>query len=336
MWVMRLYIDKSNLISLLSSRDIDGYEDCIRMVKKQLDVYFYFSKKDLDKDKDQDLITMMSAFTTGTGNSKTVFMDTAASEYPQRPVKGNFCSSFTPEQLSSIYLLSEFPDDKLDFVKERGNVLVGGLKNEINTLRRLMFDDYQYTCKIRESDLKSRGWDALQDYAMPCTDILMIDRYILSVDTLKYNIYPLLRIISNCGNNKKINIVIVAKKFYDNNEPNWDEIRKTLKSEIKQECGSKSGVNVTFVLLPQNISEHDRTIITNYVRIHSGDSFVYFNSQGKYITKSHHLQLDSLAQAFNQELANEVIKIVQQKTNEANRKNPDLIIGDKVCSFIQF
>lgn len=340
--VMRLYIDKNNLISLLLSRDIDGYEDCLRMVKRQLDVYFFFSKKNLDKDMDQDLITMMSTFTTGVGNSKAVFMDTAAFEYPERPMKGNSSSSFTPEQLSSVYLLSDNPEDKLDFIKERGNILIGGINDEINTLKKLIFDDYQYACKIKESDFESKGWNALKEFAMPCTDILLIDNYILSDESLyDYNIYPLLRMISRCGSGKQINIVIVTKKRNHNRalkydfEPDWKNIKSKIKFEIKKECGSKS-VNVTFVLLPKDIDEHDRTIITNYVRMHSGDSYNYLNSSGTYISKSHHLLIDSLAHADNQELANEVIKIVQSKTNEAKNRNPDLIIGDKVCSFIHF
>lgn len=338
---MRLYIDKSNLFSFLSSKGKEGFEDCLRMIKNQLDVYFYFEKECLNQDREL-LVLFQGAFASGIGASKKCFYTINSRDYPKRPLKGNCCNSFDSEQLSAIYLLADNEEDKIDFLQKRGNIVLGKKGEELNKLSQLIYDDYQYSMEFPISEMEDIGWSALDKYILPCTDILLIDNYILS-DKTKYdhNFYPLIRTLVKCGVGKIVNIVVVTKKKNHNREnntdfePDWYEIKEKIKAEVKKEIDAKD-TNVTFVFLPKDIDEHDRTIITNYLRIYSGDSYNYLDKNKKIITKSQCIHINSRTYNNTHKYACKAIEKIQKNINEAKTRNNDLILGDKKSSILFF
>ena len=96
-----------------------------------------------------------------------------------------------------------------------------------------------------------------------------------------------------------------------------------------------SSVNITFVLSHE--CPHDRLIITNYRMFRSGDSFNYYDSKGNLKTKGDALDVDSMAKASSYRYAVQRINNVQaivDKLKSLNRN--DLIIGDKISSWIKF
>ncbi len=338
---MRLYIDESNLISFFAAKGAERYEDCLRMMKRQLDVFFYFGKERLKEDKNLAVL-VQGAFASGAGATRKCFIDTSAEEFPDRPLKGNCCSSFNNEQLSSVYLLSDDAGDKIGCLKLRGNIIIGTKGEELDTLSQLFYDDYQYEYKLPISQMKGKGWAILKRFSRPCSDILIIDNYILSDQTLyDSNFYPLIRSLVSRGNGSVINIVIVTKKENHNRVgnynfvPDWNDIRARVKAEVKQETGARD-TNVTFLFLPNDIKEHDRTIITNYLRINSGDSYNYLNSRLDIITKSQCMDINSRAFAKNHTLADEAVRAIQTKLDETRRRNPCNIIGDGKSHLLSF
>lgn len=245
---------------------------------------------------------------------------------------------FDRRQLSSVYLIS---DEKTVQLKEKGCLLIGNVGEEIQTLCRLFFNqqDYLFEEKNRIKDLSS--WDFFNDKILPCTEIILIDQYILCDDNLyDFNIFPLLKLLARNGKNLKLNIIIVTLKENYNKEtktrfsPNWENVKQRIKSEI--EIITEVKPNVTFVLSPTDISEHDRTIFTNYKRIYSGDSFNYFDSSHKVITSGKEIELSSMANQKNHNLAIKLIDDIQSMINVILKRNADSIIGDKKSNFLTF
>lgn len=83
---MRVYIDKSNLLSFFGSYGHPNFEDALRMLKSQCDLFFNFSKEVVLSD--EALRTIILQLTSGSNDSpKPKFLDVM---FPERPLKANF------------------------------------------------------------------------------------------------------------------------------------------------------------------------------------------------------------------------------------------------------
>ena len=175
---MNLYIDKENVFSLIRSmrKDPQRYEDCVRLMRRNLNVKFNFSPDGLSP-VERELFDVFFEDLNYAGTDKT-FLETA---FPQRPLKANCYNQFSTEHLRSVYLLD---DPKVGVVIDKGCLLIGGVGDELEVLSRLFFDDYQYNERI---DIEQVGgnWNFLSKHALPTSDILIVDQYILcEVDEL--------------------------------------------------------------------------------------------------------------------------------------------------------
>lgn len=332
---MRLYIDKANLISFLDSRRdveyMDIYADCERMVKRQLAVYYNFPKEQCNDDSILQAWFLNATNGCGYDEVSDMFANTESSIYPPRPLKGTFYNQATAEQICSIYLISE----PVNTIKQSHTVLIGGIGEEIVTLKRLFCGtDYDYHICYDIKNQNSFGhWQRLEDdgHILPCTDIIITDRYLFenTDDIIKANLNVILRLFGG-KDGAKINLVIITRGKPD---ASWQSRKQELKHELK--CNKYSSVNVTFVLSQD--CPHDRLIITNYRMFRSGDSFIYYDSSGKLITKGDSLDVDSMAKTSSYKYAVQRIKNAQtiiDKLESLNRY--DLIIGDKVSSWLKF
>ncbi len=329
---MELYIDKDNLCSMVSSGDNPMFSDCTRMLKNKFDLKFNFKKEEIkDDEKVKKWITLMTDGFKGT-------VSYLESYFPERPLKSNTCKTFNKEQLSAVYLID---DEKIETLIGMGCFLFARKGNEIEVLSHLIIkdSDYSFDKKIPIKSLKR--WSCFDDFLSPCSDIILIDQYILSdQDIYNNNIYSLVKTLAKFANRVKLNIVIVTIKEHYNSRtkttfiPNWDSIKSNIKSSVKSI--SNVDPNVTFVLSPADLKEHDRTIFTNYKRIYSGDSFNYFNSSWDVITSGREVHFCSLADKDNYELGFNLINDVQKIINEIGNRNTDLIKGDKESNYLNF
>ena len=293
---MDIYIDKENLLSLINSKTENLYNDCIKTLKKQLNVFFNFPKDELKQD--DKLMSWFTDFSQGVGeNNSFVF----GNNFPLRPLQSNFYKKFNIHQLSSIYLIN---DENADLLQNSGTILIGKPGEEISILNNLFINqnDYLFDKKWKIGSLHFKNWSDLNKYSLPLTDIIIVDPYVCSDQNLiQFNLLPFLKSITHKVK-AKINIIIYTDK---NACLSYDYLSK----EIRKTISKITGANPNFTLIKYtdirgipSKAEHDRTIFSNYLRIYSGDTINYFNSHGK-ITKGREIHYVSLARDENYYLA---------------------------------
>lgn len=324
---MDIYIDKENLLSLINSRSENLYSDCVKILKKQLNVFFNFPIDVLKTD--DKLMAWYASFQDGVGENNVFSF---GNNFPDRPLKSNSHKTFNSQQLSSVYLLN---DEKIEVLKAAGTILIGEPGEELGIINNLFLNqnDYLFDKKWKIGGTGFEKWEDLVKYSLPVTDIIIVDPFVCSdISLLAHNLLPFLGCIANKVITK-LNVVIYTNKD------------KTLSYEvlspiIRKTISDITGVKPNFTLIKYSDirgipskAEHDRTIFSNYIRIYSGDTINYFNSEGK-ITKGREIHYFSLARDENYNLAFELIKDLQGNINFLN--NNGGVEGDKVSGYLTF
>jgi hypothetical protein len=329
---MDLYIDKANLNSLISNKATSSlYPDCVKLMKKQLNVFFNFPKSELKTNT--NLMTWFMTMSQGVGSSNSFTFD---SNFPVKPLKSNSAKTFSSEQLSSIYLLD---GEGVDKFKNSGAVLIGAVGEEIDVFNKLFFnqDDYLFDkrWKIGGDDFKT--WGDLKPCSLPLSDIIIIDPYVVSdLHSIKSNLLPYLKCLTD-KTRSSVNIVI-----YTNRDScvEYSELSSPIRAAVKAITGVKPNFTlVTFIQkrgVPSNQAEHDRTILMNYERIYTGDTINFFDTDGKVITNGREIHYSSLAKDENHRLATTLIEDIQANIKFLENNNPTCIQGDKKSGYLNF
>lgn len=324
---MDIYIDKENLLSLINSNSESLYNDCLKTLKRQLNVFLNFPKEDL-KSNDK-LMAWYSLFNDGVGDNSPIAF---GSNFPPRPLKSNVYKGFNSRQLSSAYLID---DERFDALNNTGTLLMAKPGDELQLFNKLFLynKDYIFEKRWRISSPNFSSWNDLLPFSLPLTDIIVVDPYILKnkdtdTDTVDINLIGYLETLSSVIK-AKTNIVIFT------NPRNIDVDYPELLPKIRAVLNNNTNVQPNFTLV-KTYNEHDRNILTNYKRISSGDTFNFFNNKGQKITKGKEIAYSSFANAENHELALLVFNDLQNQINFLNANNPDYIIGDKVSNYLTF
>lgn len=322
---MNLYIDKANLESLMSCKDHHLYNDILKLIRNQLSVYFNFSTKDIVDSSALNSFFLLS--TSGVGLGSMSFQE--KSPFPPRPLKSTSTNDFTKEQLTSLILVEDINLDKL---KNAGTVAIGGVGEEIEVFRNvfLKLDDYLFDRELRIGSTEFTSWDDITPYATPLTDILVIDPYIFKNsepehETIDVNLIKWLCCL--CEKTKtKVKIVIV----YNPSHVSYDleKVREKIIFTLQNKLDKRP--YVTFV---STFKEHDRTIITNYLRF-KGNTFNYWNVAGKKITNGKEITIQSFGRREYLENGRKAIADVQGILDTVN--SGASIIGDKTSNFLNF
>lgn len=324
---MEVYFDKQNIVSYIHSAHNPKFDECNTMLMNKCDIFLNFNKEDLIDENDEDnsdIKLWMSENVDGFNSTWTW-----NANFPPRPLKSTICNDLTKEKLSAIYLLN---DEKIGLVENMGLLYFSKPSEEINVLSKLWFKDLQYTRNVFN---EIQAWDELTKYSSPCSDIVIFDPYIFSDEILyEVNIYRIISNLCEHASEAKINIVIFSlKEIYCKTTgqtiiPDWENIIKSIQTVVNSLVGKKP--NVTIITgSKENLGEHDRTIFTNYKLFASGDTFNYFNSSGKRITKGRYLNVYSLVDENNYDNAMDFISDMQNIYNHINSINKDLIHKDK-------
>lgn len=327
---MDIYIDKANLKSFVSSSTNKDFADCNRMLTKKFDLKFTFSKEEIANDTEiKQWITIMND-----GFNGTICWNV---NHPPRPLKSNSHISFTREQLSSVYLIE---DERIDQLQDYGLLLYGGIGSEIEVLSSLIMKgtDYGFTKQLPIKNLSN--WKDLRDYTSPCSDIILIDKFLFSFEELySVNVYALINEICSHAKKTKINIVIFTEpKCYDKRTkasfvPDWQNIKDKIKSIVETNIGTKP--NVTLVL-SSNLGEHDRTIFTNYKSIESGDTFNYFDLSWRVISTGRHIEIFSLADRDFFVNSMKFVSDMQDIIDNTKKINNGNIVGERKSNYLNF
>ena len=328
---MDLYIDIENLRSFVHSKDKEDFDDCLRMLRRQLHVIYNTDKGAIKND--EEIIPWIQRISDGRGASEEVDLF-LGEKFPQRPIKSNSYNDWTRKKLSSVYLIKDIDISKL---KNKGCILLGDEGEELKILTRLFCgSDYDYH-HLYDLQKNFFSWEQLTEdnQLLPCTDIVLNDRYLFANDEslVQYNLGGLLKALANNVKNK-IDVVIFTK--YDSlNVFGIEKAHKIVKQTLKDITGMKP--NVTFVASNDSkIIGHDRFVITNYRLIRSGDSFIYFNTKGERITNGGSLDVDSLANNETFVFVESLIGKLQDSYDKIKKIRPDMINGARCSRFIKF
>lgn len=311
---MNLYIDKRNFESFLSAQTSEDkkevFTQCNRMLKKHLTVHLNMNIEDFRLS--HACMAWANNFLDGHGSKNGFYFDKAE-------CATNLSEQWNTEQLSSIYLLD---NAEIDMLQKEGNVIASGVGGEIDILKKLQvgFDDDQlYTRQLRiKRDFQNR-WDGLDDTTLPCSDIVIIDAYILTNPTLYItNLFALLRKLADKVCNTSLNIVIICLQETINNKtktlqkPCFDEVRRQIKEFFIKEKHVNAKVSFVAAQSQYDFEEHDRSILTNYLLCNSGPSLNFYNSKGELTTNGRYFTTCSLAMIQHEETAHELLYDMQK------------------------
>ena len=364
---MDLFIDKANLISLLSSKtqedNKETYWDCRRLMSRQLHLFYNFPKP-----YSNDVEYPSSSNVDGAGwdedvpNSDVLFDDYFNQLQQYRGKKeydDTFCETIEDfdsacnKSIFKVYLL----DDSLNHNIDRNNVLVGNVGKEITTLKKLFCgDDYDlHQLYDLQSETSFPNWEQFEKdgHIFPTRDIVIFDRYLISFFTNKdgvkkydkRNFTNICDILSrHCLANT--NIFVFTLSSFDN-ITEYQKIKQSISDKLKAR-----GIHLSLILIPDYQADkerypkenkidapHDRLILTNYRLIRSGDSYNYFRQDGTKQTKGKSLDVDSIAKAeitdYANTLINELSALYHKVLIHCNNYEEDRTIGPLSSSMIK-
>lgn len=337
---MRLVIDRANLANIANQHKRAAGQDAMRVMQIQLDVEFNFTKQEAAQDELLEFWFQEFSETKGTDNRHYFNLpdDVAFT------LQDNTNVTWTKKHTAFVV---EKPDDIIKRCQKAGQLMVYGLGEEFDFFKTVFlgqsYQNWHQGLLIGKDGF--RKWTDLAPYTTPLTDILLIDRYIAKdANLIESNLLPLLKLLHT---KKKAcsNILIMTDKREMANGLSPVELAAKIKASVSQMQGCSANVSVVCWgtspvhmrhNFPENkvFEEHDRTLVTNYSRWKSGDTFNYFNSTGKRITTGRELDLFSLAKRDNLKLAQALLDDVQDYLNWCQLNNPDNIQGDRVSGLV--
>ncbi|MBO7490256.1 MAG: hypothetical protein J6T88_08270 [Bacteroidales bacterium] len=250
------------------------FKQCNEILTSSFNLYFTFDKSELNKAKKNIIKNFNTWLTTATKNRNGLKYEWNV-KFPERSLSTNTHHFFTQDQLLSIYMMD---DEGVEEWANTGCVLVSKEGEELNILKKLQINNkFVPTKKYRIR--KMTDWSTFGDNSSPCTDVIIVDRYLFAQHDVEYeiNAYSLLKQLCKWAKGTTINIIFFTLLEYMDGKVPCRIQYNTIIKQIKNKLASLIGVepNVTFVFMPDK-EQHDRTIITNYKMYTSGDSFKYF------------------------------------------------------------
>jgi len=318
---MIAYFDKANYIQYLKTvDDVNEGPDTLRMLKKQLSVHLNFKTEDLDEYEQ----ILLEEFQSGVS---THFKFTFGDDKIVRPIKKDNLPS-----KNGIYLLD---DESVSFLKKQCIVVAGGVGEEIGALNTLIINiDYSFHAeKVIGKDITNTNH--LNILGLPFSTLVVVDRYIFkgpevggNLGLYQYNLDIILKnaFINKQGHSRLIFIFQVNTKV-PNTNPNYDEgpdfekLAAKIKKVTHKHCPAPE---LYFIGVPSGVidDEHDRYIISNYLRIKSGDSLIYFDSSGVITTKSKTVDFYSLGNKNYRDVNDIILNKISQIIEETLDKHP--------------
>lgn len=310
---MRLYIDKENLQSLVQSKSDDAFEDCVRLLKQQLDVQYNFPKDEILKDE------YVAFWLNKLGDGVKTNHDYCPPRevVPSRDnLKSNFYKDFDRTGLSSVYLLNN--NHVCELVAAKGCILIGKVGEETAVLKKLIIEESEVAA------VKISDWSTYCPQ-LPLTDIIINDNHYFK-DKYVYdkNGNELIKALASIPDQSPVNVVIIVKEDEVSSEIDLSTEQTNIKALIKGLSGSTKSC-VTILTTRKN---HDRSLITNYYRIKHGSSF-HLKENG--LKNDVMTEVKSNAYRINEENTDYLLKQFQSIADA-----PVQCIGDRISNFLKF
>lgn len=328
---MKLYVDRQNLINLFTQKH-PLRDDALRTVQRQLDVHFNFSKAEAYAD--ETLSMLLPAFNEGLAEGVTHEFE--AEGYIPFELKSNVHT--THPDRHAVFLSEN--NSKAALCQQKRGFLVFGPGQEFDLFRELFLgrSDYDFDKRLGIGSAEFSAWPHLAPYALPFTDFILIDNYLYDdASLIPSNLHPFL---DELHRRKQLDTNLV---FFTDRDRFTTGQEAGFMATIRQRVQAVTGIrpNLTLVFWRQrrgvdNFAEHDRTLVTNYLRMYSGDTFNYFDSTGHTITHGRELTISSLAKRENFTLARKLIADLNTYLAWCRTHNPGNIHGDKKSTLLTF
>ena len=259
---IQLYIDKENIKSFVQTKDKELFDECVRLIRKNIDIHYNFPKEEVLKDPYMRL-WFRNVMGQGVGN-QYAYSCSEDDILPKRPVSYKDFAPNGAEDPFGIYLLKD--SEACKEVDQHKCVLIGGIGKEIEILQQLI--------QINEEDevfVKDTNW-AQYCPKLPLTDILLCDTYYFKdLGVYRNNRNELLRVLSSVPKNFPINVVIITVSSNISPSININDELDKIRDMVQEESNNSKSA-VTIVGIPDGII-HDRALITNYYRINGTAGF---------------------------------------------------------------
>jgi hypothetical protein len=180
--------------------------------------------------------------------------------------------------------------------------------------------------KTLERHERLEQWEDLSVFSHPTHSIIIADRFALdnlkdNKFSLEKNLFPLLsQLIGNKENNRKIDLLIITRKFQGSIHDVYNKIDSFLKD-------SPLLTNYHFCLIvePPNLKfEHFRRIYTNYFQIKIENSLNVFKDNGSYSDKNNEFTFNFILNQRNYRFAKKELEDISHFVKQVrNREKVD-------------
>lgn len=317
---MVAYFDLENLKSFLQQPKDDFFHDCLKLIKKQLDLTFNFKKEDL-KSSEAGL-QLLKSLSEGVGEKEIKYNE---EKFPVRTLKSTTHNTFSTEELLSVYFIN---DESIDKLKNREELLIADIGEEMEMFKQLFLnnEDYKFEKKLLIGS-EFDAWEKLNSFYAPFIDLIIVDNYILSDNSLlESNICELAKYSLLPGVRKQVNIIVFTKD--EKSLIDYSSVKSKISKAVKAHCQDEPKLTII-----KHRKEHDRTVLKNHIRIYSGDSFNYFFQDGNKTTNGREISFSSIADKENYKL---YLKLLDDLQNTIDNSIAANIIGDKKSRFLKF
>jgi len=286
---------------------------------------FLKSKTDLQiggYDSNSEFSNLINILTSGREDSKLY------------PIQTNSVLSKVPiieNNLHSLYF-SELYDSFIGEIEKKCGLLIGNRDNYKRLFNDLICWGKRDKITVRKNSVETlKNWEEIKPYILPFTDVILYDNFILrDNNTIDENLLKIIEILSEKAN-VQFNLIIIyeVETFLDNNKKkqNYPKLKVHEKKITDFLKTKKINCSLGLIETDNKFKEHDRGIFMNYMRIYSGDSFNYFNIDGKIITKGTDIQFQYYSNPNNFNIAREALKNIKNIVTEFSKKLIPSYIG---------
>ena len=207
---------------------------------------------------------------------------------------------------ATFFCLVEPADKKRKRIRTKNGYLIAFENDYYNKWIDLSFKKKNTLLPVDKNNVNSfKSWNDFDSILLPFTDVIISDSYILSdISLIQSNLLTLWEKLDSLTP-VRYNFLIVThegnprmdiKKEYD--KLNEFRIRKKLKA------------NLSLVFTTNIDKEHDRNIFMNYIRLKSGDSFNFFDSKQRIVSKGTEIDIYSCSDPQKEKATLSILKRV--------------------------
>jgi hypothetical protein len=324
---MTVIFDKENAISFF--KNIDSFEfgdDIHKLLKRQTNLQFNFDLDEIEEALELQILEFIETGGRKDNNLKILFKKKVEKKVP-------FCLNDITNN-NDVYLLKSVTKK----VKEANRVLIGELGEEIEVLKKLFLNliDLSIQENIQIGSDEFTSWDDIEIFNRPFSSMIIVDRYMFkgpqiggNLGLFEHNLKNILGVFfKNQTQRPNLTFIYQINPFVQKTNPHFDEgpdlqvLKQKVKNAVKKFNKYCLEPKINFIPVPKGTieDEHDRHIITNYLRIKSGDTLVYFNSNKEVITKSNEFDIYSLARKKYRDTTKSLVDKLNNIVNEVLSK----------------